>query len=154
MVFYNFVIALRMRPRNHTKAMLRELALEIFQAGGVIRQLSNEGVIRTYKGFRDPNGGQHFNSRFINLQVDLSDTESVKLRQRLREHPDVLKNVMTVAEHNPAVTNSSAAFKLDAFTRMEQEMAWPPQVTADAYEHIDMNWKEFSRARWSNYLRS
>jgi hypothetical protein len=154
MVFYNWVIALRMRPRDQTKSILREVALEVLQTGGAIRKLSNEGIVRTYKGFRDPTGARHFNVRFVNLQIDISDAENIKLAKRLKDHPDVLRNVNYLAEASLAARTNPASFRLDSFTRMEEEMAWPPQASADAYEHIDMNWKEFSRARWSNYLRS
>jgi hypothetical protein len=154
MVFYNWVIALRLRPRDQTKSILREVALEVLQTGGAIRKLSNEGVVRTYKGFRDPAGARHHNVRFVNLQVDISDTEGQKLAKRLKDHPDVLRNVHYLGESSFAARVNPSSMRLDSFTRMEEEMAWPPQVTSDAYEQIDMNWKEFSRARWSNYLRS
>ena len=153
MVFYNWVVAMRPRAREQTQAVLKEIAVEVLQAGGVIRKLSNEGVMRSYRGMRDQSGTKQHYVRYVHMQFDLSEAEGVKMRRRFADHPDILKQVQSVAEVAPGQTNPGT-FKLDAFTRMEEEIAWPPQVTADVYEQIDMNWKEFSKARWSNFLRS
>ena len=43
---------------------------------------------------------------------------------------------------------------LDAFVRYDEEINMPPQVSAQAIEHMDMNWKQFQKHRWSTFLRS
>ena len=88
MGFFNWVIIMRPRPKAHTADALKELALNIYTAGGAIRKLSNEGVMRPYKSFRDANGVTHRYLRYVHLQVDLSDPENDKLLKRINDHPD------------------------------------------------------------------
>jgi hypothetical protein len=154
MVFYNVVLVLKQKPKAATATLLREAALNVLSSGGVIRRLSNEGILRPYKAFRDSDWKLHTYVRYVNLQIDISDTEAITMVKRFHDHPDVLKHLVTVVERPTGASANPNFFPLDAFTRLEEELAWPPQVSSDVYDQIEMNWKEFSKARWSNYLRS
>lgn len=154
MVFYSWVVALR--PRNHAKTteILKELAVNVYTGGGVIRKLSNEGIMKPYKAFRDTSGATHMYVRYIHLQIDVSEDEKTKLLKRLQDHPDVVRQQVALAERPRGISSHTGFFPLDGFSRMEEETVWPPQAGSDVYEHLDANWKEFSRTRWSNFLRS
>lgn len=155
MGFYTYTLVLRPRPKVATAECLKVLALDVLNSGGTIRKLSNEGVIKTYRNFRDSNGERHLYVRFIHLQVDQSEDAKNRFAKRLVDHPDVIRHQAYLSESPVNMKGGyGATFRLDAFTRLEEELAWPPQVTSDAYEQIEANWKEFSRARWSNFLRS
>jgi hypothetical protein len=154
MVFFTHVLIMRPRNRKFTAQALKEFALQVYTQKGVIRRLSNEGIMRPYRRFRDSNATQHQYVRYVQLQVDLGTAENKKLHQVLRDHPDVLRNNMFVTEINKGMRSNPQYFPLDSFTRHEEEINWPPQVSTDVYEQMDMNWKEFSRTRWSNFLRS
>jgi hypothetical protein len=155
MVFYAFVLAMKPRSRQATSTALREIAVSVYNSGGLIRKLSNEGIMRPYTRFRDTNNEVLTYARYITLQVDMDEESCLALMQRLREHPDVLKRLRVDQLEKPIGHSSNPNFfPLDTFTRMEEEINWPPQVSADVYEQLDMNWKEFSRTRWSQFLRN
>lgn len=159
MVFYSFVLVMKPRPRKNTVQALREIAVGIYNAGGLIRKFSNEGVMRPYARFRDADNSTMSYARYVAVQVDLGEEQMKKVEKMIREHADV--NITLRLDHleKPfgARRNSSNAaefFPLDTFSRMEEEINWPPQVSEDVYDQLDMNWKEFSRTRWSNFLRN
>ena len=155
MVFYAFVLAMKPRSRQATSTALREIAVSVYNSGGLVRKISNEGIMRPYTRFRDTNTEVLTYARYITLQVDMDEESCLALQQRLREHPDVLKRLRVDFLEKPVGYGSNPNyFPLDTFTRMEEEINWPPQVSADVYEQLDMNWKEFSRTRWSQFLRN
>ena len=153
MVFYAYVVAMRRRPTSITADNPRSFTAFIYNNGGSIRKLSNEGIIKTMKVFYDANNEIQRYSRFITIQADLSDEASKRFEMILRDHPDVLTFTQRSMEAQSVVPNNNS-FKLDYFSKTEEEMNWPPQATGDVYEHMEMNWKEFSRTRWSTYLSS
>lgn len=155
MVFYGFTIVMKARQRKATTQALKEIALAVYNGGGLIRKLSNEGVMRPYNRRRDTTNEIVTYSRFVNLQVDMSEEECNKFEKMLREHPDVYISLkLHSLERPPGLKGSTDYFPLDTFVRQEEEINWPPQASADLYEQLDMNWKEFSRTRWSNFLRN
>ncbi|CAD2216938.1 hypothetical protein, conserved [Angomonas deanei] len=97
----------------------------------------------------------------------MGETETLKVEKLMKEHNDVqivlrqnqlenplgLKNNKFLNKNNENNDNQQY-FPLDTFTRLESEIHWSPQVSGDVYEQLDKNWKEFSRTRWSNYLRN
>lgn len=158
MVFYALVLVLKPRSRALTAQALREIAVSIYNNGGMIRKLSNEGIMRPYSRFRDSDNSVLTYARYITLQVDMGEEQMLKVEKLIREHQDVnitlkLNNLERPLgiKNNPQ--NAAEFFPLDTFSRMEEEINWPPQVSTDVYEQLDMNWKEFSRTRWSNFLR-
>lgn len=158
MVFYAFVLVLKPRPRAITAQTLKEIAIAVYNNGGMIRKLSNEGIMRPYSRFRDADNSILTYARYVTLQVDMGEEQMGKVEKIIREHQDVnislkLNNLERPlgVKRNPQ--NAAESFPLDTFCRMEEEIHWPPQVSTDVYEQLDMNWKEFSRTRWSNYLR-
>lgn len=115
--------------------------------------------MRPYSRFRDADNTPITYARYITLQLDMGEEQMQKVEKLMREHADVnitlkLNSLERPigAKHNKL--NAAAFFPLDTFTRLEEEINWPPQVSGDVYEQLDMNWKEFSRTRWSNYLRN
>ncbi|KPI86239.1 hypothetical protein ABL78_4712 [Leptomonas seymouri] len=159
MVFYSLVLVMKPRPRKHTSQALREIALNVYNNGGLIRRMTNEGILRPYSRFRDADNSVITYARYITLQLDMGEEQMNKVEKLIREHADV--NIMlrlNNLERPPGVKhnqqNAAAYFPLDSFTRLEEEINWPPQVSGDVYDQLDMNWKEFSRTRWSNYLRN
>jgi ribosomal protein S6 len=153
MVFYTFTLV--MRPRNHaiTAKAIKEFSLEIYNSGGTIRRISNEGMFRPYKRFRDEKGMLHSTCRYWTIQCDISDSQERQMRKLWADHPDVLRALAVAAEQEHRVS-FKGEFPLDTFVRYEEELNWPPQVSANAVEQMDMNWKEFQRNRWSAFLRS
>lgn len=159
MVFYSFVLVMKPRPRKHTSQALREIAVSIYNHGGQIRKLSNEGIMRPYSRFRDADNTVIPYARYITLQVDMGEESMKKVERIVREHADVnitlrLDNLEKPTGVRRNSKNAAEFFPLDTFTRLEEEINWPPQVSADVYDQLDMNWKEFSRTRWSNFLRN
>lgn len=158
MVFYAFVLVLKPRSRFLSAQTLREIAVSIYNNGGMIRKLSNEGIMRPYSRFRDADNSVLTYARYVTLQVDMGEEQMLKVEKIIREHQDVnialkLNNLERPLGIKTNPQNASEFFPLDTFSRMEEEINWPPQVSTDVYEQLDMNWKEFSRTRWSNFLR-
>ncbi|EPY42019.1 hypothetical protein AGDE_01904 [Angomonas deanei] len=167
MVFYSFVIVLKPLPRLTTAQTLKELTNLIYTHKGQIRHFSNEGYVRPYHLFRDVQQSVLTHVRYITLDVDMGETETLKVEKLIKEHNDVqivlrqnqlenplgLKNNKFLNKNNENNDNQQY-FPLDTFTRLESEIHWSPQVSGDVYEQLDKNWKEFSRTRWSNYLRN
>eukprot|EP00759_Apiculatamorpha_spiralis_P050346 PhF_6_TR4623/c0_g1_i1/m.6476 len=153
MVFYAYVLALRRRNHAITTDNLKSFASFVFNNGGSIRSLNNEGIMKLMKVQYDSNNEVQRYARYITMQVDLSDESSQKLNKVLKDHPDILTFTCRSQEAKRNLPQSNR-FVLDYFSRTEEEINWPPQATADVLDHMDMNWKEFSRTRWSNYLRS
>lgn len=153
MVYTSITVLLRPRNRKVTAQVMKEMALTVFSEKGVIRRFSNEGIMRPYRRFRDASGGIVHYARYVQMQVDLSDTSLVKFNKILRDHPDVLGHLTTNLEKPPGLYKNKEFIALDFFSRPEEELLWPPQASQDIYDQLDMNWKEFSRTRWSNYLR-
>eukprot|EP00796_Vickermania_ingenoplastis_P011973 gene11973-8246_t len=158
MVFYAFVLVLRPRPRQMTAQTLREIAVAVYHHGGMIRKLSNEGIMRPYSRFRDTDNSVMTYARYVTLQVDMGEDQMNKVEKIIREHQDVnislkLNNLEQPLGVKRNLQNAAETFPLDTFSRLEEEINWPPQVSTDVYEQLDMNWKEFSRTRWSNFLR-
>ncbi|EPY32436.1 hypothetical protein STCU_01500 [Strigomonas culicis] len=178
MVFYAFVLVMKPRPRLPTSQALREIARHIYQHNGLIRSFKNEGILRPYHLFRDADQTAIPYARYMTLQVDMGEEQMHKVEKMMREHSDVqillrLHNLerpvgLSMAGYDATDgrdTSTTAGlreerkykvegFPLDTFTRLEEEIHWPPQVSGDVYEQLDQNWKEFSRTRWSNYLRN
>lgn len=154
MVFYTYTLVMRPRNRHTTSLVIKEFAHIVFGAGGVIRKLTNEGMFRPYKRFRDEKGELHEYCRYWTLQADLSDRTHAELCKKLQDHPDVLKHISVSTENAQHLWRYDGRFVLDTFVRYEEEINWPPQVSAQAFDHMDMSWKEFSRNRWSGFLRS
>lgn len=154
MVFYTHVIALRQRNRHATATFMKEIATQVYSGKGVLRGFSNEGIMRPYKKFRDTQNASHLYSRYLVMQIDVSEDVNAQLAKRLREHVDVLTSMSYKAEHLQGLTRMEGYFPLDTFTRKEEELRWSPQVSGDVYDQLDANWKEFSRTRWSEFLRS
>lgn len=158
MVFFALVLVMKPRNRLMTSQALREIATAVYNSGGMIRKLSNEGIMRPYSRFRDSDNKALTYARYVTMQVDMSEDQMVKVEKMIREHQDVnismrlnsLERPLGIKQ-NPA--NAAESFPLDTFSRLEEEINWPPQVSTDVYEQLDMNWKEFSRTRWSKYLR-
>lgn len=155
MVFYSFSLVMKPRNRHYTKQAIKEIALAVYKSGGMIRKLSNEGIIRPYSRRRDTDNKVLTYARYLNLQVDMGEEEMKKLDKTLRDHVDIFVTLRLGNLEAPAGLNKQPGFfPLDTFVRQEEELNWPPQASADLYEQLDMNWKEFSRTRWSNYLRN
>jgi hypothetical protein len=154
MVFYSYMLVMKPRPRAQTTDALRQVALNVYASGGVLRRMSNEGVIRPYRNFRDSAGKLNKYVRYVQLEVDLSDTEHKKMLKHFLDHPDIVYSKWWNSERPFALRTNANYFPLDAYTRREEETVWPPQVSKDVYDQLDMNWKTFSKNRWSNYLRS
>ncbi|CCW60496.1 unnamed protein product [Phytomonas sp. EM1] len=159
MVFYAFVLVMKPRQRRFTSQALREIAMSIYNNGGLIRKLSNEGIMRPYSKFRDVDNSPITYARYVTIQVDMGEEEMQKVERLMREHADVnillrLNNLEKPIGVKNNSKNAANFFPLDTFSRMEEEINWPPQVSGDVYEQLDMNWKEFSRTRWSNFLRN
>ncbi|CUI14458.1 Hypothetical protein, putative [Bodo saltans] len=155
MVFYAFTLVMKPRNRFYTKQGIKELTLAILNAGGMIRSLTNEGIIRPYNRRRDTDNNVLTYARYLNLQVDMGEDEVRKFEKILRDHPDVFVAMRQHSLEAPTgMKKQPGFFPLDTFVRKEEELNWPPQASADLYEQLDMNWKEFSRTRWSNYLRN
>ena len=144
-----------MRPRNRkfTATAMKEFTHEIYKDGGVIRKLTNEGIFRPYKRFRDEKGMLHQTCRSWTLQCDISESSAKKMKKVWQDHPDVLKSLSVLSENEHRLS-FKGDFPLDTFVRYEEELNWPPQVSSNAIEQMDMNWKEFQRNRWSAFLRS
>lgn len=153
MVFFTFTLV--MRPRNHkfTTTAMKEIAHEIYKEGGVIRKMTNEGIFRPYKRFRDEKGELHAFCRYWTIQCDISQPQELKMRKYWMDHPDVLRALVVPIEKEHVVS-FKGDFPLDTFVRYDEEINWPPQVSSSTIENMDMNWKEFQRNRWSAYLRS
>ncbi len=154
MVFFTHVIVMRQRNRTVTASFMKEIAVHVYNSKGVVRKLSNEGVIRPFRQFRDTQNALHSYARYIQFQFDANEEANAQLAAKLKDHADVLANDWYVAERVDGVSKSDGFFPLDAFTRMDEELRWSPQVSADAYDQLDANWKELSRTRWSEFLRS
>lgn len=159
MVFYSFVLVMKPRPRKNTSQALREIAVSIYNHGGLIRKFSNEGIMRPYSRFRDADNSVITYARYVTLQLDMGEEQMAKVSKIMREHADVnillqLNNLENPVGARRNSKNAAEFFPLDTFSRMEEEINWPPQVSGDVYEQLDMNWKEFSRTRWSNFLRN
>lgn len=159
MVFYSLVLVMKPRPRKFTAQALHEIALSVYHNGGLIRSLRNEGIMRPYSRFRDVDNSVITYARYVTMQVDLGEEAMSKVERSIREHADVnitmrLNNLERPTGVKKNSKNAAPFFPLDTFVRMEEEINWPPQVSGDVYEQLDMNWKEFSRTRWSNYLRN
>lgn len=155
MVFYAFTLVLKPRNRQYTTQALKEISLAVFNAGGMIRKLSNEGIIRPYNRRRDTDHAILTYSRYVSLQIDLGEEELPKFEKMLRDHTDVFVFLRQHSLERPVgLRGKPGFFPLDTFVRQEEEINWPPQASADLYEQLDMNWKEFSRTRWSNFLRN
>ena len=154
MVFYAYTLTMRMRNRQATATALKELALHVYNAGGVVRSLNNEGIMRPYRRLRDTNNAMHHYVRYVTLQVDLGEANNKKFNKLLHDHPDVLKHIWIVPEQRHQKEGPLNTYGLDLFVRKEEEINWPAHVTDDVYERLDMNWKEFSRSRWTEFLRS
>ena len=154
-MFYTFTLVLRPRNRRATETAMKEFCVHIFNHGGVIRRCSNEGIIRPYKRFRDPNVSDlHNNVRYWSLQCDIGPACFASLNKMFTDHPDVLRHLVLDTEKSQHLKLFEGSFPLDSFTRTEEEIHWPPHVSGAAFDQMDMNWKEFSRNRWSNFLRS
>jgi hypothetical protein len=155
MVFYAFTLVMKPRNRHYTKQALKEICLSVLGSGGMIRNVSNEGVIRPYNRRRDTDNAILTYSRYVTLQVDMGEEEMMKFEKMLRDHADIFVSQRFHSLENPAgMKHKTGFFPLDTFVRQEEEIHWPPQASADLYEQLDMNWKEFSRTRWSNFLRN
>ncbi|EAN97842.1 hypothetical protein C3747_14g205 [Trypanosoma cruzi] len=160
MVFYAFVLVMKPRQRRFTSQALREIAVAIYNNGGLIRKLSNEGVMRPYSRFRDADNTPLTYARYVTLQVDMGEEQMRKVEKIMKEHQDVFITLNLNNLERPVGIRrgrkdlQSAYFPLDTFTRLEEEINWPPQTSADIYKQLEMNWKEFSRTRWSNFLRN
>jgi hypothetical protein len=154
MVFHTFTLVMRPRNRRTTATAVKEIAYEIYNGGGVVRKLSNEGIFRPYKRFRDEKGELHATCRYWTLQCDISEETLAKVKKMCHDHPDVLKAVALTTERENHVAFFEGSFPLDSFVRYEEEINWPPQVSASALDQMDMHWKEFQRNRWSAFLRS
>lgn len=154
MVFYTYTLVMRPRNRHATTTAIKEFSVSILGAGGVIRKLCNEGIFQPYKRFRDDKGELHTYCRYWTLQADVSENMHDELVRRFADHPDVLKLLQLRTESAQHLWKYDGKFVLDTFVRYEEEINWPPQVSAQAFDHMDMNWKEFQRNRWSTFLRS
>nr|CCC51229.1 conserved hypothetical protein [Trypanosoma vivax Y486] len=160
MVFYAFVLVMKPRSQRYTSQALREIGVAVYNSGGLVRSLTNEGIMRPYSRFRDADNTPLTYARYVVLQVDLGQEEARRVEKIIREHQDVLMTLKLNNLERPVGIRSvrkdlqGAHFPLDTFTRLEEEINWPPQVSADIYEQLEMNWKEFSRTRWSSFLRS
>ncbi|RNF24642.1 uncharacterized protein Tco025E_02469 [Trypanosoma conorhini] len=159
MVFYAFVLVMKPRQRRFTSQALREIAVAVYNNGGLIRKLTNEGIMRPYSRFRDADNTPLTYARYVTLQVDMGEEQMRKVAKLIKEHQDVFIALSLNNLERPVGIRSqkdlqSAYFPLDTFTRLEEEINWPPQTSADVYEQLEMNWKEFSRTRWSNFLRN
>lgn len=153
MVYSSITLMLRPRSRPATAQTLKELAIAVFNEKGVIRRLSNEGIMRPYRRFRDTNTGVVHFVRYVQLHVDMSDAGRTKLHKMITDHPDVVGHLIQPLETAQGLYATKDFMALDLFARPEEEIMWPPQASQDVYEQLDMNWKEFSRTRWSNFLR-
>ncbi|KNH04663.1 hypothetical protein XU18_4151 [Perkinsela sp. CCAP 1560/4] len=152
MVFYSYVLVMKVCERHRTIENIKSLGAFIYNNNGCIRSLSNEGVMQPMKPFFDQNGSPQAYARYLHLQIDLGQQVNSKFKKVLQDHGDIFTYTIQTPESavNYSMTN---AFALDHFSRAEEDQNWSPQVTADALEHMDMQWKEFSRTRWSTYLR-
>ena len=152
MVFYAYVLVMKIAERARTAENLKSIGAYIYNNGGCIRSLSNEGILQPMKPFFDQNSVPQTYVRYIHMQIDLSEQVNKKFKKLLEDHADVFTHTCRSPE---ALSNFSQtnAFALDHFSRAEEDQNWPPQATADVLEHLDMQWKEFSRTRWSTYLR-
>lgn len=153
MVFHAMTLVMRVQNRKRTAQALKELGVAVFNNGGIIRKFTNEGVFRPYARYRDINNVPLTVARYVSLQLDMPEDSFKDLMKMVREHPDFYISALHNTERPIGMANQPEFFPLDTFTRLEEEINWPPQVSADAYEQMEMNWKEFSRTRWSNYLR-
>jgi hypothetical protein len=155
MVYYAYTLVMKPRNRFYTKQAIKEITVSILNAGGMIRALTNEGIIRPYSRRRDTDNNILTYARYLSLQLDIGEDEMKKFEKSLRDHPDVFVALRQGTLEAPAgMKKQPGFFPLDTFVRKEEELNWPPQASADLYEQLDMNWKEFSRTRWSNYLRN
>ena len=155
MVFYTINLVMKPRNKKITSQALREFAISIYNNGGLIRKLSNEGIMRPYKKYRDTNNEVLTFARYVQFQVDLGEDSMKTVHKNMREHSDVfMVDSARMDKANISDVLRKDAMPLDNFTKMEEEIFWPPQTSADVYENMDQNWKEFSRTRWSNYLRN
>eukprot|EP00744_Colponema_vietnamica_P022140 GILI01031760.1.p1 GENE.GILI01031760.1~~GILI01031760.1.p1 ORF type:complete len:172 (+),score=21.14 GILI01031760.1:78-518(+) len=146
-----------MKPRNAkiTSQALREFAIFVYNNGGLVRKLSNEGIMRPYKKYRDTNNEVLTFARYVQMQCDLGEEAMLTVRKNVSQHSDVFAiNVVKMDRVNVTDVIRKDRLALDSFTKMEEEIFWPPQTSMDVYENLDRNWKEFSRTRWSNYLRN
>ena len=153
-VLLSYALVMRLRPRAATVKAIKEVAMMVYDNGGVIRRLSNEGIIRPFRRLRDTSNVKQANARYVTLQADLSEPAHKKLVLRLRDSPDFLTLVAESLEKPAGWRKNPDFFPLDTFTRTAEEIQWSPQVSTDAYDQMDMNWAEFSRTRWSKYLRT
>ena len=153
MVFYAYVLVLCVRNLKKTANHLKEITTFIFNNEGCIRSLSHEGIMQPLKIFFDSNNQPQTYARYVTMQIDLGEEANRKLKKICQDHADILQFTCRSpeAKHN---ISSSNTFLLDYFTKREEELNWPPQATADVLDYMDMNWKEFSRTRWSSYLRT
>ncbi|CBH15265.1 hypothetical protein, conserved [Trypanosoma brucei gambiense DAL972] len=160
MVFYSFVLVMKPRQRRFTSQALREIGVAVYSNGGLIRSITNEGIMRPYSRFRDADNTPLTYARYIILQLDMGEEEMGKVDKIIREHQDVLMALKLNNLERPVGIRSgnkelqAAYFPLDTFTRLEEEINWSPQTSADIYTQLEMNWKEFSRTRWSSFLRN
>jgi ribosomal protein S6 len=155
MVFQTYTLV--MRPRNHkvTAQTIKELCLFVYGQGGAIRKINNEGLMMPYKQFRDANNVLHRQVRYWTLQLDMGDEAHRLFVKQLQDNPEIVKHLSVVSERAAGLAAMEGGkFRLDSFTRMDEELAWPPQASTDAFELFDAQWKEVSRTRWSNFLRS
>ena len=153
MVFYVFTMALKTRHRDATVKTIKELSNKIYDHGGVIRKMSHEGIMRPYSKFRDVNNEILTYARYWVFQVDLGEEHLRPRLKEMREHADLFVLFEKQMERPMNLKHSEGFTTLDYFTRLEEEIQWPPQVSGDVYEQMEMNWKEFSKNRWSSYLR-
>ena len=135
-----------------TSDYLRSLGAFIYNNEGCIRSLTNEGIMQPLKPFIDSNNEPQTYARYITMQIDLGEEANKKLKKVIQDHADIFTYTCRSPEayHNLSKTET---FILDYFAKAEEELNWPPQATADVLEVMDKNWKEFSRTRWSSYLR-
>lgn len=153
-MFYTITIQMQVRQRRFTTKAAKELAVAIYSNNGMIRSFSNEGILRPYMKLRDQNKKVIPYCRYWQLQVDMSDENLKKFVRVAQDHPDVLRTTVHYTEIEVGAMKANPEYTpLDTFVRREEEINWPPQVSADVYDQLDMNWKEFSKSRWSDYLR-
>lgn len=153
MVYKTYTLV--MKPRNYTttKQALKEFAVTILNSNGVIRKLSNEGIMRPYTKFKDVNQKVSLYARYVVISCDIGLGGHEKFSRHLKDHPDVMHFEADETEADSLLAKTAEFFPLDLFSRSEEEINWPPQTSADIHEQLEMNWKEFSRTRWSDYLR-
>eukprot|EP00658_Telonema_sp_P-2_P033799 TRINITY_DN24741_c0_g1_i1.p1 TRINITY_DN24741_c0_g1~~TRINITY_DN24741_c0_g1_i1.p1 ORF type:complete len:101 (-),score=38.73 TRINITY_DN24741_c0_g1_i1:75-377(-) len=73
-----------------------------YNGGGMIRALTNEGIIRPYKKFRDTNGDALTYARYVQFQFDYGDEDQMRvLHKVIKEHPDAVSYTHLRAHETP-----------------------------------------------------